>query len=225
MNRFAISDIHGCANTFNLLLKEIKLKKEDHLYLLGDYIDRGPDSKGVIDIIWKLEDKGYNIFPLRGNHEQLLLNAIDNSDKLAKWHINGGEATLQSFQANHPNEIPEAYRNWMNDLPYFYTLEDYILVHAGFKFVMPNPLEEKHSMLWARNWYDQINYNWLQDRIIVHGHTPATSEQMNRQLKQLNKQQAISIDNGCVFRGNKGYGTLIAFDLDRKQLHGIPYSN
>ena len=66
MRKFAISDIHGCLKSFEALLDKIQLSTSDELYILGDYIDRGPDSKGVIDYIWKLEQEGYAVKCLRG---------------------------------------------------------------------------------------------------------------------------------------------------------------
>ena len=70
MHRFAISDIHGCAKTFEALLDRIALSTQGELYLLGDYLDRGPDSKGVLDLIFRLQREGYAVHCLRGNHEQ-----------------------------------------------------------------------------------------------------------------------------------------------------------
>ncbi|MEO0876095.1 MAG: metallophosphoesterase, partial [Bacteroidota bacterium] len=66
MRKFAISDIHGCLKTFEALLDQIQFTTQDELYLLGDYIDRGPDSKGVIDLIWKMQADGYQVKCLRG---------------------------------------------------------------------------------------------------------------------------------------------------------------
>jgi len=71
MRQIAISDIHGCARTFQALLDKIQLSTNDQLYLLGDYIDRGPDSKGVIDTILGLINAGYRVQTLMGNHEKM----------------------------------------------------------------------------------------------------------------------------------------------------------
>ena len=79
---FAIGDIHGCSNTFKrLLLDKIKIRKSDIIYCLGDYIDRGIDSKGVIDFILELRAEGYTIYTLRGNHEQMMLDAPISKEK------------------------------------------------------------------------------------------------------------------------------------------------
>jgi len=132
MSRFAISDIHGCAATFKALLAKIEFSKEDTLYLLGDYIDRGPDSREVIDHIWELQEDGYTIYCLRGNHEQMLI------DELAEKEIwyNGEPETLKSFDARSNQDIPKPYVEWMEELPYFFEIQDYILVHAGLNYMV-----------------------------------------------------------------------------------------
>lgn len=70
MPQYAITDLHGCARTFRALLDKIRFSKEDELYLLGDYINRGPDSKGVIDHILELRESGHTVHCLRGNHQR-----------------------------------------------------------------------------------------------------------------------------------------------------------
>ena len=77
MSRYAIGDIHGGAKTFCALLEKIYLQREDRVYLLGDYVDRGPNSRGVLDIILKLKEAGFGIFALRGNHEDMLIRQLD----------------------------------------------------------------------------------------------------------------------------------------------------
>ena len=77
MKRWVIPDIHGCSKTLQALFEQqIRPSKEDEIYFLGDYIDRGPDSKGVIDYVRQLEEDGYKVFPLRGNHEDYCLHAV-----------------------------------------------------------------------------------------------------------------------------------------------------
>ncbi|HLF63763.1 MAG TPA: metallophosphoesterase, partial [Saprospiraceae bacterium] len=92
---FAVGDIHGCHQTFRkLLLDEIRIKKSDRIYCLGDYVDRGPDSKGVVDFILELRRSGYHIHTLRGNHEQLMMTSIESTENFELWELNGGSATL-----------------------------------------------------------------------------------------------------------------------------------
>ena len=91
---FAIGDIHGCFDTLEELVNnKIQLKKSDKLILLGDYIDRGDKSKEVVEYIIDLQKKGFNILPLMGNHEAMLLDAYDNEKNTLKWIQNGGSET------------------------------------------------------------------------------------------------------------------------------------
>jgi len=220
MNKYAISDIHGCLKTFKTLLEKIKFSKQDELYLLGDYIDRGPDSKGVIDYIWTLQDQGYQVACLRGNHEQMLLDCVDDDHKFLLWERNGGDATMLSFGRRFVSAIPDQYIAWFNALPYYLEVDKYILVHAGFRFDLPNPFEEKEAMIWQRDWYDRINHQWLGDRIIIHGHTPTSKIDIQDMVTQIKRRPVIDIDNGCVFWDRlSGMGRLCALELTTLNLH------
>lgn len=221
MRRFAISDIHGCALTFEALLEQIAFSSADELFLLGDYIDRGPDSKGVIDLILKLKEEGYQLHCLRGNHEALLLNSIGGlTDDHELWLQNGGDTTMSSFGLSSTDSlhlIPLEYIEFLNQLEWYFETDHYILVHAGLDFRTAQPLEARHAMTWIRNWYEQIDREWLKGRIIVHGHTPVPRPLIVKQLKKLDKLPALDIDAGCVFKGNY-LKYLCAFDLDNRQL-------
>src|SRR5450759_5853294 len=99
--RYAIADIHGCCKTFQALIEKLQIKGSDHLYLLGDYIDRGLDSKGVLDTIMNL---GCKVVSLMGNHEDMWLRASAKMGdpvlcdaNINVWMENGGQATLKSF--------------------------------------------------------------------------------------------------------------------------------
>jgi len=219
MKKYAISDIHGCFKTFKSLLEKLKFSKRDYLYILGDLIDRGPSSKEVIDYIWKLERENYKVFCVKGNHDQMMLDGLQDLYMRKNWMFNGGITTMESFNANTISEIPQQYFQFIEEMPYYYEVDEYILVHAGFLFYMPNPFEELHSMLWQRNWYNHINYTWLKNRIIVHGHTPIVQNEVKLMVKNLNKNQYLNIDTGCVHKGKReGFGHLTCFDLKERKL-------
>ena len=111
---FAIGDIHGCSKTFKkLLLEKIQIRKSDKIYCIGDYVDRGRDSKGVIDFIIELRKKGYHIHTLRGNHEQMMLDAPISKIKMQHWLKNGGYATLKSFHIESLKEIAPKYLSFL----------------------------------------------------------------------------------------------------------------
>lgn len=116
--RFAVGDVHGCSKTLRALVEEkICLTADDTLYLLGDYIDRGPDSKGVLDYLLGLWNSNYDIRPLRGNHEQLLLDSVSDPGSQRLWYNNGGWGTLREFGVTNPAEIPQLYRDFLALLP------------------------------------------------------------------------------------------------------------
>jgi serine/threonine protein phosphatase 1 len=218
-----ISDIHGCLKTFKQLLTEIvQYTKEDTLYLLGDYIDRGPDSKGVIDYILYLKKEGYSIFTLRGNHEQLLLEAYGNfplSD--STWRRNGGEDTLRSFNIRGPQKLTEEYISFFSSLGYYAELDHFILVHAGLNFEMKNPFEDLESMLWIRRYeVDPVKIN---NKIIVQGHTPTPLESIRTSILNADKTHRIFLDNGCVYGTEKeGFGNLCCLNLLNRELLYCP---
>jgi serine/threonine protein phosphatase 1 len=218
MKRFAISDIHGCAKTFEALLQKINFTTNDQLYLLGDFIDRGQHSKGVFDLVFALISKGYAVHCLRGNHEQMLLDAFDNQEYAEHWtNKSGGQATLQSFGANSIHQIPDNYLEFIDAMPYYFSLEDYLMVHGGFNFDLLNPLLDKDAMLWIRNWYGRINHVWLDGRIIIHGHTPRPRSIIERGSEHLEATPAINIDCGCVYTLDEMH-QLCALDLDAQIL-------
>ncbi len=214
--KFAISDIHGCLKTFEALLDQIALTTGDELYLLGDYIDRGSDSKGVIDFIWKLEREGYSVHCLRGNHEEMLLDEMKSD---GHWFRN--DATMSSFGCGNVGQIPVEYRGFLEALHWYFEVDDYILVHAGLNFQVKNPLDDRDEMTLIRYWYDDIRHEWLDGRIIVHGHTPYHRSIILKNLKTLDEIPAIGIDNGCVFQ-SIGLRHLCAFDLTNRKLEFVP---
>lgn len=220
---FIIGDIHGCNRTFQALLEHLNLGKEDQLVLLGDYIDRGPDSKGVIDTIFRLQEAGREVVCLRGNHEQLLLDALDDAGDLELWLVNGGRQTMASFDADRLRDIPQPYIEFFKSTLLFHKAEHCICVHGGLDFFKPDPLENAHALLWSRRWYADIDYTWLGNRIVVHGHTPAEIEVIREQSLNLERQRYLNLDNGCVYAGKgsaKGLdlGRLLGFCVETRRL-------
>ncbi|MBI5914209.1 MAG: serine/threonine protein phosphatase [Bacteroidetes bacterium] len=220
MRQFAISDIHGCNLSFNALLDKIGLTTADELYLLGDYIDRGPDSKGVLDTIINLQSTGYKLRCLIGNHDEAILKACYDGRFFISWLTDwGGEQTLDSFHAYEWKDIAARYWQFFENLEPFLEVGNFILVHAGLNFKQPDPLKFGEDMLFIRDWYPDIDYRWLGERIIVHGHTPVPVRQMELFLKTLENQRVIDIDTGC-FHGERqpGKGCLCALDLTNRAL-------
>ncbi|MGB3798811.1 MAG: metallophosphoesterase family protein, partial [Lewinella sp.] len=199
MPRYAITDIHGCSFTFHRLLERIGFGREDELYLLGDYIDRGPDSQGVLQHIWKLQGEGYQIHCLRGNHEQMLIDAI--SQGRAAW----------DYMPDHQER--QQTLMWMNNLPYYLEIPGYVLVHAGLNFQIAEPLADRQAMLWIRDWEEHVNREWLGDRVLLYGHTPRTVTEVQAEVREMRDRQLVCLDAGCAMR-YEGMGYLAALNLD-----------
>ena len=214
---FAVTDIHGCAVTFRLLIEKlINLTKFDKLYLLGDYIDRGPDSRGVLDYIMMLSENGYQVFAIKGNHEVMLIRAYESGQYLNVWLLNGGDYTLKSFNASSIGEIPQKYIAFLKSLPYYYITDHFIMVHAGLNFEKPNPMEDIESMLWLRNF--EVNLTKTGGRGVLHGHTPVSLIQIQKSIPEFDVKHKINLDNGCVYGTNDSYGHLCALQLDNLEI-------
>lgn len=209
---FIIGDIHGCCKTFKkLVLEKISIKKSDKIYCLGDYVDRGPDSKGVIDFILKMRKKGYNIHTLRGNHEEIMLNSVNDEKSFLHWTKNGGDKALTSFKIDSIKKLKPVYRNFIKRTKFYIETKDFMLVHAGLNFTIENPLADKDAMLWVRNF--TVDKDYLKGKILIHGHTPMTREQIISQKFE----SPINLDGGCVYKDRNGYGSLFALNFhDRK---------
>lgn len=213
--RFAIGDIHGCSRTLRAMMAEmIRPEPHDIIYLLGDYIDRGPDSKEVLDYLMDLFMGDCDLRPLRGNHEQMLLDAIEDSKTFAIWKANGGYATLKEFGISHPRDLPQRYLDFLNIMPLMHLMDDYVLVHAGLDFRKDNPIAETSSydLLWARDY--RVNPVKLEGRTLVTGHSRTQLFAIHDSLQSCH----INLDNGCFSKGELGEGALVALNLDTREL-------
>jgi serine/threonine protein phosphatase 1 len=220
MNRlFAISDIHGCFKPFyELVVNTIKLTKHDHLILLGDYIDRGDQSKEVVDFIIDLKSKGFHITPLIGNHEVMLINSYYNQFELPLWLMNSGSATLKSFGIVDIMEIGSKYLEFFVGLEYFKLIGDLLFVHAGFNDLAADPFLDKDGMVWEC----MLTYKnpMLSGKTIIHGHRPKTISHVEELISE--KSKVIPIDTGCVYVKQKGMGMLSALEVKSMTLFSVP---
>jgi serine/threonine protein phosphatase 1 len=210
---YAIGDVHGCRATLEKMLLKLAPVKEDSIYFLGDYIDRGPDSKGVIDTILRLRAEGYNVFTLRGNHEQLFIDSDTGSLERALWEQNGGDTTAQSFGITTYADLPAIYKDFFESTQHVYILEEFVLVHAGLNFRLADPFTDTYSMLWIRG--SKADRKKIGGRMVVHGHTPTGLETI---LQQKWEGSSMNIDGGCVYNGVEGMGCLVAIELMGKEM-------
>ncbi|HEY5974016.1 MAG TPA: metallophosphoesterase [Geobacteraceae bacterium] len=212
--RFVIPDVHGCAATLRRLVTgQLGLTRSDRLYLLGDLVDRGPDSKGVLDFILDLRRRGYSVAAVRGNHEEMLLDACRDRNSFRLWLLNGGHATLDSFGVEDACEIPLRYRQFLAEQPDYLLLDDYLLVHACLDCTIDDPLTDRQTMLWGRSC--SVDLAKTGGRRLVTGHTSLRRADVEASLKTLR----ITLDNGCVYRGARGLGSLTALELNTRRLY------
>jgi serine/threonine protein phosphatase 1 len=225
MSRWIIPDVHGCATTLKSLVESfIKLTKEDDLYLLGDYIDRGPNSKEALDYIMALQEQGYHLHCLKGNHEDYCVETweADQKHHLFKtptqrlWENVGAKETYKSFGVKHPRDIPKKYIDWMRDLPYYFELENFILVHAGMNFNVENPFEDLHSMTRVRSF--KVDLNKTHGKRIIHGHIPVDYSFIDHVIHHQNNYDFIALDNGVFYTDKTDMGNLMAFNPDTNEL-------
>lgn len=206
---FVIGDIHGCAATLRRLVDgALHAAAEDRIYLLGDLIDRGPDSRGVLDYLFELRGRGVSVCSVRGNHEEMFLQAVDHHTGLGLWIVNGGQATLESFQADGPGDVPRRYRDLLASFPHYILLDDFVIVHAGLNFESSDPFSDTGAMLWTRSPF--VDRGRIGGRRLVCGHTPVSRARLEASLES----GKIMLDNGCVFGGLPGTGCLAALELE-----------
>ncbi|WMJ74151.1 metallophosphoesterase [Cytophagaceae bacterium ABcell3] len=204
MANFAISDIHGCNKSFLALLKKLNLRKGDTLYLLGDLINKGPDSIGVLNTVLELIRNKIDVKPLKGNHEQMLIDVI----RIGQPKINPFVRKMLNLEKE--SAIPEHLLEWISQWPYFYENDHFVFVHAGLNFEIENVFDDLKSMVYIRD--NTIMPEKIDHRRLIHGHTPQTVLSTQKQID--NMKPAINIDGGCVMYRSKKLAHLMALDLD-----------
>ena len=205
---FAIGDIHGCAQQLATLLDRIPFDRgRDTLVFLGDYINRGPDTKKVLDILLDLKDSCTDIHFLKGNHEQELLEytATGHVDSLRSLREMGIEATVESYGARihsltELGFFPAEHREFLRNLKFFHFEDDYLFIHADInKELFRRPIngseqrQQRHVMeagLLSSRRLAQEKTTAI-DSLIVFGHIPFASP--------LVLGDRIGIDTGAVY--------------------------
>jgi serine/threonine protein phosphatase 1 len=196
----AIGDIHGCLAQLDALLAAVKLKKSDHLMLLGDYVDRGPDSAGVLKRIIQLS-KTHHVSAIKGNHEEMMMQARQGGDWLREWVMNGGDATMASYAGKRGTirDVPAEHWAFLeNGLVEFVETRTHIFVHASAHPDIAMKDQPDYMLRWER--CDEIRPH-QSGKVIVCGHTP------QRDGSPMNCGYAICIDTHAC-----GYGVLTCLE-------------
>lgn len=188
---FAIGDIHGCLEPLKNLLAIIERSRPDggKVVFLGDYVDRGQNSKGVVDLIISGPIKrGWAWVALKGNHEDMMVGAIDGTYEAQWWIGNGGAQTITSY-GGHPDA---AHVEWMRSLPLKHEDDHRIYVHADIDETVPLQEQTEKTMLWNRKPPHYSGEYW--GKHLVHGHTPS----MQNPVTVGNR---TNVDSAAVFGG------------------------
>jgi serine/threonine protein phosphatase 1 len=198
----AIGDIHGWLPALQTVLAAIGPQPDDSIVTLGDYIDRGPDSRGVIDRLLELAGQ-CRLIPLLGNHDQMLLMICGGRlELIGDWRQFGGDATLASYGNLLPNGIPPEHLAFLRNCRTYYESAQHFFVHASYLPEVPLPLQDPMVLLWESLRYRHPGPH-CSGKIAVVGHTA----QKNGEILDLGYLKCI--DTYCY-----GSGWLTALDVD-----------
>jgi serine/threonine protein phosphatase 1 len=205
---YAIGDIHGSLQKLRDLIGRCERHADGHaatFVFLGDYIDRGPDSFGVIELVMQMQSRSQGgVIALKGNHEAFAVDVIDGKTDAAIWLREGGVATLRSYGVRTARELPNEHVAWMRSLPLRHDDGRRFFVHGGIDPEKPLDAQSDRDLLWMREPFlsDPRDHG----RLIVHGHTPQSTGMPDLRSNRLN------LDTGAVFGGPL---TAAAFGTER----------
>jgi serine/threonine protein phosphatase 1 len=212
----AVGDIHGCARELETLVGALRLERDDTLAFVGDYVDRGPDSRAVVDLLLGLRDRAdaKTVF-LKGNHEDMCLGYLGRDGHWGEaWQANGGAATLRSYGidpgvagAEAAARMPPAHLAFLEGLKTALVGDRYLVVHAGIRPSRPWAEQDLEDLLWIREEFTAVAHPLPQT--IVFGHTPHRHVLVDLPYK-------IGIDTGCVYGG-----ALTCVDLPAGRLYQV----
>jgi Calcineurin-like phosphoesterase len=210
---YAIGDVHGRADLLQSLLTVIdadiaRSRPERAIQVfLGDYVDRGPDSRGAIDLLIERSER-FETVCLKGNHEVFLIEVLKDPAKLQDWRHYGGLLTLVSYGirpsmnptpeeqveliAQLQRAIPAEHLSFLQQLPSSFACGDFFFAHAGIRPGVPLEKQRDEDLLWIRDEF--LNSDERFAKYIVHGHTPVTTPDI--------RPNRINIDTGAYATGN-----------------------
>jgi len=202
----AIGDIHGCLAALRTILDAIAPGSDDTIVTLGDYIDRGLDSRGVIDCLIHLQSSCL-LVPLLGNHDVMLIDIRNGQPELlTDWLLFGGNATLLSYGTLKPKAIPENHIEFLENCPLYYETEKHIFLHATYDPKLPLDRQTSQTLLW-----DKIRPTppgpHCSGKTVIVGHTAQRTGQI------LDLGYLKCIDTCCY-----GEGWLTAMDVQSGQI-------
>jgi hypothetical protein len=196
----AIGDIHGCSKALRTLLEMVAPGRHDTVVTLGNYIDHGPDSSGVIRLLLSLVGR-CTLVPLKGDHEEMFLTALGCQDDFRSWLGLGGDQTLQSYGVDHPRSVPRLHCSFLNSCEDHHETDTHLFVHAGYQ--PGQPLHRQPEAVLRRKSLDAERPGpHISGKVAVVGHTP----QMSGEILDLG--HLVCIDTYC-----HGGGWLTVLDV------------
>jgi serine/threonine protein phosphatase 1 len=215
---FVIGDVHGCARELEALLAGLPLTRGDTVAFVGDYIDRGLESRAVVDQLIDLRRRGdvTSVF-LKGNHEDMCLAYLGRRGHWGEaWQLNGGATTLRSYGIDArasgqevAARMPEAHVAFLEALAPSFLARDHLLVHAGIRPERRWEEQDEEDLFWIREEFIARPHPLPQT--VVFGHTPYRSVLVDLPYK-------IGIDTGCVYGGK-----LTCLELEERVLYQVTF--
>ncbi len=225
---YAIGDVHGCLDRLDALLERIVedragAKGRSRLIFLGDYVDRGPDSKGVIDRLRTVKAREPDAVFLMGNHEDAMLEALEGGYAARNWLSFGGVETLASYgvdiAGDDQNAIddaieafreaaPEDHLDFIRALALCHVAGGYFFAHAGVRIELPLDRQAPHDLMWIRGEF--LDSRLRPDKVIVHGHTPVDAPD--------DQGWRIDVDTGACYGGAL---TCVVLDGDTRRFLSV----
>lgn len=203
----AIGDVHGCRDLLVDLIAKIERKMAGQAFrtvFLGDYIDRGPDSRGVIEELLAYRARRPDTVFLKGNHEQAMLDFLASPADSEAWLSWGGEETMASYgisvetplnlpllQIALARALPDAHFDFLMSLQLCHREQDFVFVHAGLNPDRPIDQQQEDDMLWIRDRFFDGGAGRFDNLTVVHGHTPVRRAQDLR--------WRVNVDTGAVW--------------------------
>ena len=191
MNRlFAIGDVHGCSIALAALIEALHIQSNDTVVTLGDYVSKGPDSCGVIDLLNQLQTRCHHI-PLLGNHDRMMLAALDGDLSTEAWSMFGSDRTMDSYDSQRRlSRVPRSHHDFLRSCKLFHETENHLLVHASYQPKKPLSETDESTLLWEKIGEDVPNPH-ESGKIVVVGHTSQASHEV------LDAKHLICIDTAC----------------------------
>jgi serine/threonine protein phosphatase 1 len=200
----AIGDIHGCSAALRALIAAIQPTPDDTLVPLGDYVDRGPDSRGVIDLILELEKRS-RVVPLLGNHELMLLDAVQNPRVTQPWLECGGDTTVRSYGGRLVNMPPE-HLEFIHRCKRYFEIPTHFFVHANYADDIPLDEQPDYLLFW-----EHLHFHFPAPH--DNGKTAIVGHTAQKTAEILDLGHVICLDTYC-----HGGGWLTALDVESGQV-------